>query len=83
MPDHRKECPLEKVSCLYSVVGCDAEKMHRKKLKEHEEISREIHLNLAMKEVVSMRAIIKNLTENVEQLKKSFQEFKEEHTIYV
>ena len=49
MPHHRQECPLEKFSCLYSIVGCEAEKMHRDKLEKHEVDYREIHLNLAMK----------------------------------
>ena len=68
---------------MYSIVGCEVEKMHRNKLEEHEVDYQEIHLILAMKEVISMKTTIKNLTESVEQLKKSFKELKEEYEMYV
>ena len=81
MSDHRKECPREPISCSYSVVGC-GEKMYRSKLEEHEIESREIHLNLAMKKVVSLTTTVEELCESVEQLKTSFQEFKEQYEMY-
>ena len=81
MPDHRKECPRENIPCSYSEVGCE-EKMYRNKLEEHEIESRESHLNLAMKKVVSLSTTVKELQESVEQLKISFQEFKEQSTMY-
>ena len=80
--DHRRECPREKVPCSY---GCK-EKMYRNKLEEHDRKNQRIHLNLAMKKVVSLTTTVKQLQErveqleelqeSVEQLKTSFQEFK-------
>ena len=81
MSDHRKECPREKVPCSYSEVGCE-EKMYRSKLEEHEIESREIHLSLAMKKVVSLSTTVKELQQSVEQLKISFQKFKEQFAMY-
>ena len=88
VPDHRKECPREKIPCSYSEVGCK-EKMYRNKLEEHEIKSRKTHLHLAMKQVVSLSTTVKELQERMKQLevlqesviqqllKPSFQEFKE------
>ena len=54
--------------------------MYRSKLEKHEADCRDIHLNLAMKKVVSTATEMKELQESVQQLKAAFQEFKE-HTI--
>ena len=67
MSDHRKVCPREKVPCSYSEVGCE-EKMYRNKLEEHDRKNRQIHLNLAMKKVVSLTTTVKELQERVKQL---------------
>ena len=67
MSDHRKECPREKVPCAYSEVGCK-ESMYRNKLKRHEAEYKDTHLNLAMKKVVSLTTIVKDLQERVERL---------------
>ena len=69
---HRLLCPREEIVCPYSVLGCE-EKMKREKLKEHEEKSRDEHLNLSMRTVVSMAKIIKELQERVVQLEKETQ----------
>ena len=55
--------------------------MYRSKLAEHEIESRETHLDLAMKKVVSLSTTVKELQKSVEQLK-SFQEFKEHSAMY-
>ena len=88
---HRMECELEWVPCSYSVVGCK-EKMYRYNMEKHEGENREIHLNLAMRKVVSLTVVVEELQERVEQLdvlherierlKTSFKEFKEQHEIY-
>ena len=73
MPHHRKECARELVSCLYNVVGCK-EKMCRSKVEEHEKESREIHLNLAMKKVVTLSTAVKEMQENIKQLNEAVHE---------
>ena len=58
-------------------------------MKEHERKHQEIHLNLAMKKVVSLSTTVEELQKRVEQLeelqerlKTSFQEFKEQSAMY-
>ena len=78
MPDHRKECARELISCLYSVVGCE-EKMYRSNVEKHEEESRETHLNLAMKKVVTLSIAVKENQESIEQLKAAVHELQQEY----
>ena len=47
---HRRICPLEKVSCEYFRVGCEA-KMARKDLAKHNKEKMEDHLSLALHEL--------------------------------
>ena len=68
--EHRLLYHREEIACPYSVLGCE-EKMKRESLKEHEEKSRDEHLNLSMKTVVSMATTIKELQERVVELQKS------------
>ena len=81
MPHHRMMCPRELVSCSYSVVGCE-QKMYRSKLEKHEMESRETHLNLAMKKVVTLSTTIKEVQESVEQLKMAVHELQQEYANY-
>ena len=55
------------ILCPYGVIGCE-EKMHRSMLEEHEKKCQEIHLNLAMKKVVSLTVAVEELQERVKQL---------------
>jgi hypothetical protein len=78
VPCHRKECARELVSCSYSVVGCE-EKMCRSKLEKHETESRESHLNLAIKKVITLSTAMEELQESVEQLKMAVRELQQEY----
>ena len=78
MPDHRNECARELVSCLYSVVGCK-EKMYRSKVEKHEKESREYHLNLAMKKVISLSIAVQEMQESIEQLKATVHELQQKY----
>ena len=78
VPHHRKECARELVSCSYSVVGCE-EKMYRSKVEKHEEESRETHLNLAMKKVITLSTAVKEIQESIEQLKTAVHELQQKY----
>ena len=65
--NHRMECELEWVPCSYSIVGCE-EKMYRYMMVKHEKKSREIHLNLTMRKVVSLTVAVEELQKRVKQL---------------
>ena len=78
MPRHRKECARELVSCSYSVIGCE-EKMYRNNVEKHEKESRETHLNLAMKKVVTLSVAVKENHESIEQLKAAVHELQQEY----
>ena len=79
---HRLFCPREEIVCPYNVLGC-VEKMKRESLKEHEEKSRDEHLNLSMKTVVSMATTIEELQERVVQLEREIQMCMHDDEIYV
>ena len=51
-------------------------------MNKHEREFRDVHLNLAMKKVVSLTAKVGELQEKVEQLTASFQAFKEQISVY-
>ena len=72
VPEHRKVCPRENVPCSYSEVGCK-EKMYRNRMKMHEKEFRDVHLNLAMKKVVSLTATVSELQERMKRLEKSIE----------
>ena len=78
VPHHRKECARELVSCSYSAVGCE-EKMYRSKVEKHEEESRETHLNLAMKKVITLSTAVKEMQESIEQLKAAVHELQQDY----
>lgn len=75
---HHLECPRERVICPYKVIGCD-EMVYREKLTKHEEDHREGHVDLAMKQVVSMVETITNLKATIKELKKRLEH--QEHTV--
>ena len=62
---HQRMCQW--ILCPYSAIGCE-EKMHHSMLEKHEKKCREIHLNLAMKKVVSLTVAVEELQERVKQL---------------
>ena len=59
LPNHRKECPFEKVPCKYSTIGC-TEVVERKDLKEHERDSQR-HLQLAVDTVHQLQTKVGNM----------------------
>ena len=76
VPNHRMECPQELISCSYRIVGCEA-RIQRNELTNHEKEDRQTHLNLAMKNVVSMVKMIQELRERIEELETAVEELQE------
>ena len=50
IPEHRKTCPFEEVTCKYSTIGCK-DKPRRKELKDHES-NNQLHLDIAMEAIL-------------------------------
>lgn len=74
---HHLECPQEFVTCPYKVIGCKyKEKMNREKLTKHEEDHRKAHIDLTMKQVVSMAKTIRKLEKTVDNLREQISKIK-------
>ena len=65
---HCLKCLRERVTCPYKVIGCK-EMVYREKLTKHEEDYREDHVDLTMKQVVTMVETITTLEGTIIELK--------------
>ena len=50
IPEHRKTCPFEEVTCKYATIGCE-DKPLRKELKDHEN-NDQLHLHITMETIL-------------------------------
>ena len=72
LPEHSKVCPLEKVTCPFSIIGC-TELTNRVDLMQHLELDRDIHLLKSAKKFCEvqfeMEKYVSNFNQKVETIK--------------
>ena len=65
---HKRSCPKEIISCEYSTIGC-VKRMKREEQEKHNEQSVNVHLQMAVKEIVDLKNVKETSEREIADLK--------------